>query len=178
MWGGSTGLNTTRRMVVVKGFHQALRSLIVGAVACACALGAYAAQGPEAEVRPLAVSYASVSDQELTDIAARWDDLDAQQRRALLSEVTLRMKRSGDAQGILRVKVRRRYGKVVRHPNGATATLRIEVTSVQQDQKDQKDQQKGQQEFGVGFEQRSRQGGDVPEEPEPAQPVVRVADPE
>ena len=167
-------------MVVVKGFYQALRPVLLGAVAMACTLGAYAAQGTETEVRPAAVSYASVSDQELTNIAARWDALDAQQRRALLSEVKLRMKRSSEAEGILQVKVRRRYGKVIRHPNGATATLRIEVTSVQkgQQQDQQQDEQDGQQDFGVGFEQRSQQGGTSPEAAEPAQPVVRVADPE
>ena len=159
-------------MVVTKGFYQVLRSVIVGAVVFSCALGAYAAESAKAEMRPAAISYASVSDQELTDIAARWDDLDPQQRRALLWEVKLRMKRNSDAQGILRANVARRYGTVVRHSNGATATLRIQVTSVKKGQK------KGQQDFGVGFEQRTRQGGADSEKPESAQPVVKVADPE
>ena len=168
MKGSATGLNTIRRMVAAKTFYRARRSVFWGVIALFWAVGAYAAQSAEPAAEPTPVSYASVSDQELTDIAARWDDLDAQQRRAVLSEVKMRMKRNGTAQGVLRVKVGRRYGTVVRRADGTTATLRIEVRSVR----------KGSQGFGVGFERRAQQGDMAPEEAEPNAPVIRVADPE
>ena len=155
-------------MVVEKGWNRAWRVLVLAAT-LPLAAGGLAAAGEEQRVEPARVSYASVSDEDLTAIAARWDDLDAQQRRALLSEVKLRMKRNGTADGVLQVNVRRRYGKVVRHPNGATATLRVEVRSVRKP---------GSQDFGVGFEQRAGQDEAQPEQAEPEQPVLRVADPE
>lgn len=155
-------------MVVTKGLRGAMRAVIAGAVALSCAAGAYAAPTAELPAQPAAVSYAAISDQDLTNIAARWDDLDAQQRRALLSEVKMRMQRNGSAEEVLRVKVRRRYGTVVRHRNGSTATLRFEVRSVQPGSKD----------FGVGFERRTQQGGEAEQEAESETPVIRVADPE
>ena len=120
------------------------------------------------------LSYASVSDEDLTAIAARWDDLNAQQRRALLSEVKLRMKRSGGAERVLRANTSRRYGTVARHANGARATLRVEVRAVKQRDK----RAKGNQDYGVGFERRARQDRAAPEVADPEAPVVRVADPE
>ena len=155
-------------MVVGKGWNRVWRVLVLAAVLSWVA-GAYAVANDDSPSQPTRVSYASVSDEDLTAIAARWDDLDAQQRRALLSEVKMRMKRNGTAEGVLQVNVRRRYGTVVRHPNGATATLRVEVRSVKK---------QGSQDFGTGFERRAGQDDDAPEELEPDPPVLRVADPD
>ncbi|MCY4565639.1 MAG: hypothetical protein OXE40_14340 [Gammaproteobacteria bacterium] len=155
-------------MVVEKGWNRAWRVLVLVAM-LPWAAGVYAVANDESGAQPARVSYASVSDEDLTAIVARWDDLDAQQRRALLSEVKLRMKRNGTAEGVLQVNVRRRYGTVVRHPNGARATLRVEVRSVKKP---------GSQEFGVGFEQRAGQDDAAPEEKAPDRPVLRVADPD
>ena len=155
-------------MVVEKGWNRAWRVLVLVAM-LPWAAGVYAVANGESGSQPARISYASVSDEDLTAIVARWDDLDAQQRRALLSEVKLRMKRNGTAEGVLQVNVRRRYGTVVRHPNGATATLRVEVRSVKK---------QGSREFGVGFEQRAGQDDAAPEGQEPDSPVVRVADPD
>ena len=156
-------------MVFPPGLIHTLRTLVAGAVALLwVTAGAFASQGAESSAEPAPVSYASVSDAELTAIAARWDDLDAQQRRALLSEVKMRMNRNGTAGGVLNVDVGRRYGTVVRRSNGARATLRIEVRSVR----------KGGQDFGVGFERRARQGDEAPKQTESDPPVIRVADPD
>ena len=155
-------------MVVEKGWNRAWRTLVLAAISF-WAAGVYAAANEQPRAEPARVSYASVSDEDLTAIVARWDDLDAQQRRALLSEVKMRMKRNGAVEGVLQVNARRRYGTVVRHPNGATATLRVEVRSVKK---------QGSQEFGVGFEQRAGQDDAAPEEAEPDPPVLRVADPD
>ncbi len=154
-------------MVVAKKWQAALRALIAGALALPLAAGALAAQTPASPVQPAAVSYSAISDEDLTRIAARWDGLGPQQRRALLSEMKLRMKRSTSAEDALQIKVRRRFGTVVRHRNGATARLRIEVRSTQPGR-----------DFGVGFEKRSQQDGVAPEIPDSEKPVIRVADPE
>ena len=159
-------------MVVETGWNRAWRVLVLVAIlplAAGAHAAVHAAENDEFRAEPARVSYASVSDEDLTAIAARWDDLDAQQRRALLSEVKMRMKRNGTAEGVLQVNVRRRYGKVVRHPNGATATLRVEVRSVKK---------QGSREFGVGFENRAGQDDAAPEKKEPDPPVLRVADPD
>ena len=133
-----------------------------------------AASGEGASVEISRVSYASVSDEDLTAIAARWDGLSAQQRRALLSEVKLRMRQNSGGERVLRANTSRRYGTVVRHANGARATLRVEVRAAKKHGK----QAKGDQDYGVGFERRARQDRPVPEVAEPEAPVVRVADPE
>ena len=147
-------------------------ALGVAGLLSAGALGA--AQAPSSPEQPSApapsepslVSYAEATDRELTELAARWDDLSAGQRRALLSEMKLRMARHGAADGRLRIAVTRRYGTVVRHSNGATATLRIELRSLKS----------AQPSFGAGFEQRVLQEGKPAEAPEADPPVVKVAD--
>ena len=135
---------------------------------CALALGAAGllsagALGAAQEPAP-PVSYAEATDRELTELAARWNDLSAGQRRALLSEMKLRMARQGAANDGLRIAVTRRYGTLVRHPNGAT--LRIELRSVQNAQPG----------FGAGFERRVGRNGEPDEAAEAAPPVVKVAD--
>ncbi len=133
--------------------------------------GSYGYTAPTDQPGPAASrpSYASVSDEHLTAIAARWDDLNAQQRRALLSEVKLRMRRSGTAEPVLGTNITRRYGTVVRRSDGARATLRVEVRAVKK---------RPHQGFGVGFEQRAGQGRARADAVDAKAPVVRVADPE
>lgn len=168
-------------MVLEQGWNRAWRALVLVTVLPWAAVG-YVAANEEPRSQPVRVSYASVSDEDLTAIAARWDDLDAQERRALLSEVKLRMQRNGAAEGVLQVNVRRRYGTVVRHPNGATATLRLEVRSVKkpdgQGVEVRSVEQRDGQDFGVGFERRAGQDDAAPGKTEPDPPVLRVADPD
>lgn len=148
------------------------RVLALGVTGLLSAGALGAAQAPSPPEQPSAlseaslVSYAEATDQELTELAARWDDLSAGQRRALLSEMKMRMARHGAADGRLRIAVTRRYGTLVRHSNGATATLRIELRSLKS----------AQPSFGAGFEQRVLQEGQPDEAPEADPPVVKVAD--
>lgn len=143
-------------------------ALALGAAGLLSAGGLGAAQGTAPSAKPSEpppVSYAEATDRELTELAARWNDLSAGQRRALLSEMKLRMARQGAANDGLRIAVTRRYGTVVRRSNGAT--LHIELRSVQN----------AQPSFGAGFEQRVGRNGEPNEAAEAAQPpVVKVAD--
>jgi hypothetical protein len=66
---------------------------------------------------------AQKSDEELTEIARRWADLGPDERNALVTEVKARMARRG-SPGVLRIRLERRYGTVVRARNGTV--LRIE----------------------------------------------------
>lgn len=135
-----------------------------------------APRAAEASANPASVEvvaapnpYADASDEALTKFAARWDDLDADQRRALLAEVKMRMARQGSSGGVLRIRLQRRYGTIVRR---GRATIRIKVRPVL----------KARQEFGVGFEQRTAQASPAQASKEQgskeqAVPVIKVTDP-
>ena len=108
--------------------------------------------------------YADASDEALTKFAAQWDELNADQRRALLAEVKMRMARQGSSGGVLRIRLQRRYGTVIRR---GRATIRIEVRPVL----------KARQEFGEGFEQRTAEAPSAQGSKEQAVPVIKVTDP-
>lgn len=104
--------------------------------------------------------FAARSDAELTALTARWGELNPAQRRQLLAEVRSRMARtnSANARGLLgarggsvKVRVQRRYGRVVRKSDGRVV-MRTRVVEV--GPKGQR--QRGRVTFGIGFEQRSR----------------------
>lgn len=101
--------------------------------------------------------YGAHSDEELTALAAEWDALDRQQRRALLTEMQLRMDRQGDGEGVLHIRTERRYGRIIRQSDGRV--IRIETQVVQVRPVSPEDVG-ARQSFGVGFEQRAahRQG--------------------
>ncbi len=115
--------------------------------------GLAAAEDPgEAEVRA-GNTLASFSDQDLTALAAQWDDLDVHQRRALLTEVKLRMARSGrQTSGVIHIRTERRYGRIIQQPDGSV--LRIETQVVQVRQLPEEAPASGQAAYGVGFERR------------------------
>ena len=126
-----------------------------------CAAMPAGAAAPAAADRP-AVSYVNASDEQLTALSARWNDLSPDERRALLSEVKMRMARArsqGVATGVLRIKLRRRYGAVP--PGTANGNLHIRVTTRKQ----------GSKPFGVGFEQRTGRPSDPA--PQAAEPGVQ-----
>ncbi len=65
-----------------------------------------APRAAEANANPTSVDvvaapnpYADASDEALTKFAAQWDELEADQRRALLAEVKMRMARQGSSGG-------------------------------------------------------------------------------
>lgn len=157
-------------MVNKRLLRQRLAGLCVAL--CCAANVAFAAVATEPELdnsQDPPVSYADASDEQLTALAARWDELATAERRALLSEVKMRMaRREAGANGVLSIRLTRRYGAV---PQGRTAgQLRIRVGSGKANAK----------EFGVGFEQRAGQPQAAdPESSESTEkaPTQRVSDP-
>lgn len=142
---------------------------LTGLALVLCAAMPAAVAAPAAAEQP--VSYANASDAELTALGAHWNDLSSEERQALLSEVKMRMARArsqGAATGVLRIKLRRRYGAVP--PGAGNGNLRIRVTTRKQGSKpfgEPSGQPVGQpsdQPFGVGFEQRTgRQSAPAPQ---------------
>ena len=142
-----------------------LRQRLIGLGIALCAAGfGYAAVPAEPKtghsqdppVRP--VSYADASDEQLTALAAHWDELAAAERRALLSEVKMRMaRREAGTNGVLSIRLTRRYGAV---PKGH---LRIRLGTGATNAK----------EYGVGFEQRAGQPRNA--DPKPSKPTVKAS---
>lgn len=105
--------------------------------------------------------YADKTDQELTDLAAGWDGLSEDQRRALLTEIKARMQTNSNKRPVLTIKTERRYGRIMRRADGSL--VRIETTEhVIRYQPLPEDA--GDRPFGVGFEQRAV-AGDAPGSP-------------
>ena len=110
---------------------------------CVCVLaqaGAFAqAVGP----------FEAKTDAELTELAAQWESLDQDDRRALLTEMRSRMERTGE-RPVLTIKSQRRYGRILRDAEGNQ--VRIQTTHVV---RLKRVAPRGmQQPFGVGFEHR------------------------
>jgi hypothetical protein len=103
-----------------------------------------------------ATLYADKSDRELTDLAAGWESLSEDQRRALLTEIKARMHTNAGKVPVLTIKTERRYGRIVRQPDGSL--VRIETTEhVVRFQA--MPEGAGDRPFGLGFEQRVVAGG-------------------
>ena len=124
------------------------------------------------------IDYSGYSHHELTEVGARWDDLDAPARQALLREVKLRMARRPDAKGVLQIRTQRRYGRIVRRSDGRVLRIETQVVTVQPVNPGQ-----GNRSFGVGFERRSSERNQTQEvsesrgaDGEASPPVLRVKD--
>ena len=106
-----------------------------------------------------ATLYADKSDRELTELAAGWESLSEEQRRALLTEIKARMHTNSGKVPVLTIKTERRYGRIVRQPDGSL--VRIETTEhVVRYQA--LSEGAGDRPFGLGFEQRVVAGGTPP----------------
>ena len=106
-----------------------------------------------------ATLYADKTDRELTELAAGWESLSEDQRRALLTEIKSRMHANSDKHPVLTIQTERRYGRIVRQPDGSL--VRIETTEhVVRYQALPEDA--GDRPFGLGFEQRVVAGGAPP----------------
>lgn len=94
-----------------------------------------------------AQAYAEKTHQELTELTAQWDSLDDSQRRALLTEVKMRMARSKGRDGVIRIRTQRRYGRIIRKSDGSVLRIETRVVRV-------RPARPGKESYGVGFERR------------------------
>lgn len=95
--------------------------------------------------------YERHSDEELTALAADWDALDRHQRRALLTEMKLRMARNGKRSDVIHIRTERRYGRLIRQSDGRVIRIETQVVHVRPVNPEDL---KPRHSFGVGFEKR------------------------
>jgi hypothetical protein len=117
-----------------------------------------------------ATLYATKSNSELTALSEQWHALDAEQRRALLTEVQSRVIRTQNSGTMaMRFRAQRRYGRIVRKADGS---VRVEtrVVEIRGQARPEARNSTAQQGFGVGFEQRAAQRDDLLE----SVPAVKV----
>jgi hypothetical protein len=69
--------------------------------------------------------YADKTDAELTALASSWETMNSVSRRALLTEMKGRMRASGKP-ALVRIHARRRYGRLVRQPDGRVVRIETE----------------------------------------------------
>lgn len=123
-------------------------------------------------------SYANKTDRELTELAAGWESLSEDERRALLTEIKSRMHANSDKAPQITIRAERRYGRIVRQPDGSL--VRIETTEhIVRYQPLPEDA--GDRPFGLGFEQRAGGSAQAPITPPlnttPPVPVLQVGAP-
>ncbi|MGK0224408.1 MAG: hypothetical protein ACI9ON_003661 [Limisphaerales bacterium] len=136
------------------------------------------------------------TDQELTELTARWGDLSPAERRILLAEVRTRMQlrrqqtirqHSGRQQTriVPKVRVTRRYGRIVRKEDGTvvvqTQTIdpqgRQTVSEQPAPAQPTTGRRNGRVTFGFGFERRVRRQNPVqPNQPESSQNVATTGE--
>lgn len=122
--------------------------------------------------------YGNHSDEDLTALAARWDELDKVERRALLTEMKLRMARKGGADGkaVIHIRTERRYGRIIRNPDGRVIHIETQVVQVRPLTSDDP---LAHEAFGVGFERRiARRVETAPQQSLPADSVAATPDAE
>ncbi len=186
--------------------HRSLMGFALTLALCCLGLpadGAAAAPAAQEERLP---NYRQTTDKELTALAARWDHLSAAERRALFSEVKLRMVqrksvRPGAPSGVLHIRLTRRFGTGPNNP--AKGQLHIQMQAPNQvarvrthcqgppdscpnvrgpdaatpvADEQQQKQQEEQQKYGVGFERRTGQQPAVKGKQAPREPTVRAVD--
>ncbi|MBV1904445.1 MAG: hypothetical protein KUG75_00090 [Pseudomonadales bacterium] len=70
-------------------------------------------------------SYREKSDAELTALASTWETMSSNARRALLTEIKTRMRSSGK-RPVVRIHAKRRFGRLVRQPDGRVVRIETE----------------------------------------------------
>lgn len=148
--------------------------MLLGLLAAVLPGGVTAAAVPAADddaVKAVVKPLSERSDAELTALAADWDALDRQERRALLTEMKLRMARQGDRRDVIHIRTERRYGRLIRQADGRLIRIETQVVHVRPLAPDEAASATARQRqgFGVGFEQRvaRRAGAVAPEVPPP-----------
>jgi hypothetical protein len=104
-----------------------------------------------AAVETSAYDYSRYTHHQLTELGARWDDLEDAERRALLREVKMRMARQKDPGQVLQIRTQRRYGRLVRRSDGKVLRIETQVVQVRPVNPRQSAPERS---FGVGFERR------------------------
>jgi hypothetical protein len=104
--------------------------------------------------------YGGHSDEELTALAASWDALGQHERRSLLTEMKRRMARKGDHSGVIRIRTERRYGRIIRQPDGRVIHIETQVVHVRPLDEDDIEEP-ARQGYGVGFERRVARRGEA-----------------
>lgn len=115
---------------------------------------------------PYAQVYAAKTDQELTELTAQWGELGNAERRALLTEVKMRMARSKGREGVIHIRTQRRYGRIIRNSDGAVVRIETQVVHI-------RPVRPGSASYGVGFEQRAARK----EAAQDTAPILTVKDP-
>ena len=105
-----------------------------------------------------ATDYSDKSDEELTVLTSQWADLAPADRRALLAEVRGRMNAPQQASNTIkpRVKITRRYGRIVRKSDGSVVVQTIVEPAQAETGQVSVQQGSGRITFGFGFERRSK----------------------
>lgn len=183
---------------------QSLLGLALALALCCLGLPASVAAGPAAQ-KEQAPNYRETTDQQLTALAARWDDLSALERRALLSEVKLRMVRQQHAQagapsGVLHIRLTPRFG--AGRNSSAKGQLHIQLQTSRQGARvralcqgplgscpegrrqgaatpvfdERQQEQKEQPKYGVGFERRTDHKPAMKGKQAPKKFTIRAAD--
>lgn len=93
------------------------------------------------------------SDRALTQLAAKWEQLDDAQRRGLLMGVKRRMARKQAVP--VQIRTQRRYGRTIRRPDGSV--VRIQSTRIRIRREGAPPAHGDGPAFGAGFEQRTDQ---------------------
>ncbi|MDP6375971.1 MAG: hypothetical protein QF515_07730 [Pseudomonadales bacterium] len=114
------------------------------------------ADEPRGRAEPL-LALSTKSDEQLTEIAGRWNELSAGERDALITEVKSRMARRGSRDGVLRIRLTRRYGTVVRRRGSATLRIERVQRTVKPPAAAPPAPETTTPAFGVGFEQRVKE---------------------
>ena len=148
---------------------------MIAGLAPAGAVLAEADSTPATAVQTSQRAFSERTDQELTVLlATKLDSLDEAQRRALITEVKLRMARNTGRDRAIRVQTQRRYGRrIIRQRDGSVVRIQTQVVRV-------RPVPDGQSPYGVGFEQRYKKPNQATS-PAPAEatapPVMTVNEP-
>ena len=115
-------LSSLRFLIKELDLKKLLTSLVWACLAALCVAKpvAFADQPPT-------IDFSKASDAQLTQMAANLQQLTAIDRRALLAELHGRMDRNKQQSGRVNITLSRRYGRVVRKPDGSVVVQTREV---------------------------------------------------
>jgi len=123
----------------------------------------------QAAAEPIAEDLSGKTDAELTELTAQWSNLSPGERRTLLAEVRGRMAANQQARRPAGIRVQRRYGRVVRKPDGSVV-VQTRVVQVRPRDAQPGASARSRVTFGIGFEQRSKSRSQPSGDSSPAAP--------